>query len=111
MNPKIKTKWLKALRSGKYQQAEGTLKVVDANGKSYCCLGVLCDLYCKTKKIEWNYDWTDLLPTEVSEWAGIDTESPEVKYGKDKQLKELAWLNDTKKLNFEQIAKVIEREL
>lgn len=34
----FKTKWLKALRSGKYKQTEGYLN--DENG--YCCLGVAC---------------------------------------------------------------------
>lgn len=38
MKKSIATKWLKALRSGKIKQAEGTL--IDADG-SMCCLGVL----------------------------------------------------------------------
>jgi hypothetical protein len=40
------TKWLKDLRSGKYEQANGTLKeLVGEEEKpeySYCCLGVAC---------------------------------------------------------------------
>ena len=42
MNPYTKRKWVKALRSGEYEQAAGEL--VDGNneiGASYCCLGVL----------------------------------------------------------------------
>lgn len=42
MPAKTKAKWLKALRSGDYQQAQNTL----FDGKGYCCLGVLqkaCD--------------------------------------------------------------------
>lgn len=38
MDKKIKTAWVKALRSGKYKQANSVLY----NGKGYCCLGVLC---------------------------------------------------------------------
>ena len=38
MNPTIKAKWVAALRSGEYKQAQGHLK--DKVG--YCCLGVLC---------------------------------------------------------------------
>lgn len=38
MNPEVKTKWVTALRSGKYMQTRRKLK--DATG--YCCLGVLC---------------------------------------------------------------------
>jgi hypothetical protein len=41
MNPKYKTRWIKALRSGKYKQGVGALKT--ESGK-YCCLGVLS--YC-----------------------------------------------------------------
>lgn len=40
MNPEIKEKWLKALRSGKYQQGKNYLYIDGC----YCCLGVLCDL-------------------------------------------------------------------
>lgn len=37
MDKKLKMKWLKALRSGKYKQTTGTLH----GGDAYCCLGVL----------------------------------------------------------------------
>jgi hypothetical protein len=37
MNPKIKQKWIKALRSRKYKQGRGRLRM----GDKYCCLGVL----------------------------------------------------------------------
>lgn len=37
MPAELKAKWLEALRSGKYQQCQGTLY----NGEGYCCLGVL----------------------------------------------------------------------
>jgi len=37
--------WVKALRSGKYRQGIGVLKMVDTvNGARYCCLGVLCEI-------------------------------------------------------------------
>ena len=38
MDAKLKAKWVKALRSGRYKQGEGYLK----DGDTYCCLGVLC---------------------------------------------------------------------
>jgi hypothetical protein len=45
LDKKIKHKWLKALRSGKYEQGTGTLKSVAYDGTAtYCCLGVLCDV-------------------------------------------------------------------
>lgn len=40
MDPGIKTKWLEALRSGKYKQGQKTLQ----QGDRFCCLGVLCDV-------------------------------------------------------------------
>lgn len=40
MNPELKEKWVKALRSGNYAQGQGCLK----NAKNFCCLGVLCDV-------------------------------------------------------------------
>lgn len=51
MKKRVLTKWLKALRSGKYKQGRGTLCQIDKNGnESFCCLGVLCDLYNKEQK-------------------------------------------------------------
>lgn len=45
MNPEIKTKWLEALRSGKYKQGKNFLRIEDR----FCCLGVLCDIIDPTK--------------------------------------------------------------
>jgi hypothetical protein len=75
MKKAIAEKWVKALRSGKFEQAEGFLKRFDSNDKpSHCCLGVLCELYNntmrknkkKTISIEGIY-----LPIEVQKWAGM----------------------------------------
>lgn len=38
MDKEIKSKWLKALRSGRYKQTQTMLK----DDIGYCCLGVLC---------------------------------------------------------------------
>jgi hypothetical protein len=40
MDAEIKTKWVKALRSGKYKQGSNYLR----RGNDFCCLGVLCDI-------------------------------------------------------------------
>lgn len=40
MNADTKEKWVAALRSGQYQQAQGMLRLDD----KFCCLGVLCDV-------------------------------------------------------------------
>lgn len=41
MKPEIKARWVEALRSGRYKQGRGALRMKD---DTYCCLGVLCDL-------------------------------------------------------------------
>lgn len=46
MKETIKKRWVKALRSGAYDQAGGTLY----DGEGFCCLGVLYD-------IEYDGDW------------------------------------------------------
>ena len=40
MDAQLKAKWVEALRSGEYQQAEG--KLHDTKNNAFCCLGVLC---------------------------------------------------------------------
>lgn len=52
MDAKLKDLWLKALRSGEYEQTRETL----FDGKGYCCLGVLCDVMLNN----------DLVPAGVS---------------------------------------------
>lgn len=43
MDAQLKSKWIEALRSGNYRQADGVLRGSWGGGKfEYCCLGVLC---------------------------------------------------------------------
>lgn len=48
LKPEVKTLWLEALRSGRYEQGE---KNLERDGK-FCCLGVLCDLAVQAGVIE-----------------------------------------------------------
>lgn len=126
MNENAK-KWLKALRSGKYNQTRGHLR--DSNG--YCCLGVACDIYAKEsgEDIEWEeanhidnpiaaeaaivYQIgfkTGTLPAEVKNWLGLNSETgyifdPEEEWDEEISLTEL---NDEKKFSFDQIADFVE---
>lgn len=123
MNKIIKTKWVKALRSGKYKQGKGALK---KNG-NFCCLGVLCDLYIKEyKTAKWeekefpinkriaflhprlNIEEDAVLPMVVSKWAGLrnNTSPSNIKTSKG----DLTDLNDTS-TSFKRIATIIEKEL
>lgn len=84
MRPAVKEKWLKALKSGEYQQGTDYL----SRGDTFCCLGVLCDLY---RKIRHRGRWDDrymykvfvtrkgapgvpgYLPPAVRKWSGINS--------------------------------------
>jgi len=116
MNPVIKQKWIEALRSGEYSQAKFRLY----DGQSYCCLGVLCDLYLKENNQEWtvlsnteeNIDeyyiagQSETLPRPVRGWAGIEDSMPKTPLGTS-----LIALNDDEDYTFSLIADVIEAEL
>jgi hypothetical protein len=86
MKKKIADKWVKALRSGKYKRTKEVLCRQQENGKEYCCLGVLCDLYMKEKGGKWyaanGYPFGALkfagmeqsLPEKVRKWAGMKSD-------------------------------------
>lgn len=67
MDAGLKQKWVKALRSGKYEQARGCLK----SNNAFCCLGVLADLVgVKFDKFDypklhgWDGNYNTLLPID-----------------------------------------------
>ena len=79
MNPEVKTKWVEALRSDKYEQGFGVLRT---KTDKFCCLGVLCDLYSQehpevqfkengTGMSYFFMDRMNVLPDEVVSWAGL----------------------------------------
>ena len=78
MNPKVKSRWLAALRSGEYKQVIGALR----NGNGFCCLGVLTDLRQRELGETWrtNPDESELTSSEgyvcylspaIKEWSEI----------------------------------------
>lgn len=83
MDPMVKQLWIAALRSGEYIQGSGGLR----RGNTYCCLGVLCDIY---HKVTGNGTWTEkqfgsyysfelistYLPVSVIKWAGLLSNNP-----------------------------------
>lgn len=134
MNPNVKKLWLEALRSGEYTQAQGALCERNDDGSfSFCCLGVLCNLYLNNNpdaKGYWDFDDMDgqvlpffannregqvigVLPTEVKKWAGIEEDDPTVRI-RHKNLRKdatLSGLNDDYGYNFKIIANKIEKGL
>lgn len=111
MKPEIKARWVAALRSGDYKQGTGDLR----KGNSFCCLGVLCQIFSVETGTKWHSDGVVfnmlgedvILPREVSEWAGIQRSyNPELSNGET-----LTTINDDMGWSFEQIANAIEAEL
>lgn len=79
MREEVKNKWVKALRSGEYEQGTGKLH---KDGK-LCCLGVLCELAKEDLKDELSIyksklgyvfygEKAEVPPTEVRDWSGMD---------------------------------------
>jgi hypothetical protein len=119
MNKKIKTRWLRALRSGKYKKGVGHL---NTNDQKFCCLGVLCEIAKKDGVVEKTWGLHDImryggrdgvLPEEVVAWAGVEDCNPSVNG------RALAEHNDgyrefgveKRPKSFIQIAKLIEKYL
>lgn len=108
MNSSTKQIWINALRSGEYEQGQGSLY---EDGK-FCCLGVLTDLYIRETNQEWeeqcdnSFSFEDspcFLPPSVQEWAGLNN-SPQVGG------RSLPGLND-EGASFEELADLIEEHL
>jgi hypothetical protein len=109
MNPEIKAEWLKALRSGDYEQAEDALR----NDSGFCCLGVLCDLHAKKTGVLWDgfvyLGVADVLPHTVQEWADLPArEGGSVIIHEDEEY--LTELNDNG-VSFAVLADLIEQQL
>ena len=121
MNKKVKQKWIKALRSGKYKQGRGYLRYND----KYCCLGVIIKLYIEEHSDE---KWEKIpkrnffsfkgdhynLPKEVQDWAETSNDPPVVIKGINYTLTTMNDGNATgniKPHTFDQIADLIEKQL
>ena len=96
MKKSIRDKWVKALRSGKYQQAREELY---AEGLGHCCLGVL--RHCVTGRNKYNdKDEHTLLSLKFCDRVGL---APSMQG-------DLAALNDDGQ-SFDQIADYIQEHL
>ncbi len=117
MDSRVKHLWLDALRSGEYKQGKGSLRDTDDNGEhSYCCLGVLCDLYSKETGTKWTggnfmHGRTSFPSSEVAEWAGMDANERCGEFGDiyTEDYADLTAMNDAGGSTFAEIADVIER--
>lgn len=114
MNRKIKSDWIKNLRSGIFIQGRDRLLTYDklSNQYRFCCLGVLCNMG-KHRDERWKrksnqygmwftYDRQAFnLPHDVQYYAGLS----------DAALDRLVYMNDIKKCDFNQIANWILKNL
>lgn len=104
LDPQFKARWIKALRSGRYQQAQRTLRVkVPGAHPKYCCVGVACNLLDpkKWKATGYHFDWGDAPSSGVGDLPFLDAHT----------FSNLAVLNDEKDWDFKQIADWIEENL
>ena len=73
----IKRAQLKALRSEDYKQRR--LRLYNKGNNSFCCLGVLDDLYRKEHNMEGHpYHDDYYLDYDVVKWAGLETDNPKI---------------------------------
>ena len=108
MKTKYKRKWIKALRSGKYEQTPDYLRYQSR----YCCLGVLCDLVKEELGTDWDsreefLGCVEELPREVVELTGLPDRVGSYQ-DLENTTRSLAEDNDLGK-TFKQIANIIER--
>jgi len=98
MNPTVKLKLIKALKSGKYRQTKCQLR----NRDRFCVLGVLCNLHAQAhpdiasaQKNKNSYMGSSVtLPDKVRKWAGMSAYEVSI----------LVNLNDLHKFTFSQIS-------
>lgn len=132
MNPEIKARWVAWLRANVDKQGRGYLQQLDTSDYSpagFCCLGGLCELavqdgiiqsrsigdgqaYCVRHIAYGGMDGSDqFLPESVRLWAGLDQVDPRVSWGDPGNVEPLTYLNDQVRLDFNQIADLIEAQL
>jgi hypothetical protein len=118
MKKSIATKWVKALRSGKYKQGEGLLKNTTKNGKAeYCCLGVLsevCHIKSELEGVELPFDFYPELDldsetgTPCDDYGDISKIEVKDKKGVKRSFYNLSAANDSG-ISFKRIATWIEK--
>lgn len=109
MNPKVKAKWIAALRSGRYKQTKSVLKNMLGN----CCLGVLCETL-RVRKI-YDVEHSRYLFKDKKGYLEHSTSLPlnvRTSAGLTRPIEDrLAEMNDLDKMSFNQIADWIEKNL
>lgn len=102
--------WVKALRSGEFEQAKKCLakKNVDGPGYSYCCLGVSCEVAKKAgvRGVPSRKEMIRMgfLPNSVQKFLGVEDDNPKITKNFT-----ATTVNDIKSWSFKRIASALER--
>ncbi len=104
MDKFFKQEWIRALRSGKFEQGQQMLHNTESN--TYCCIGVLCEIVPAMARIDTEYRTTysensTEIDVDMLEYFGL---SEETQVG-------LIEMNDKEGLSFAKIADYIEENL
>ena len=118
MKPDIKERWVDALLSGDYTQGKGRLQ----RDGSFCCMGVLCDLYSKETGTPWVLSEGSLsihgasgcLPLQVRVWGALDWVTVGRNPGlvtRNGKLEPMSYLNDSEGMSFSELGLLIQEQL
>ena len=120
LKPKIKARFIEALRSNKYLQGEGRLREQD----HFCCLGVLSDLAVQDGVANWEEDVLvvgdiyskSLFPEQLLGWA-CEGNFPDLNgvtafpLPESEEARSLTYANDELEKNFSELACLVEEYL
>lgn len=110
MDKRLKTKWIKALRSGDYMQGRALLRSDHLGAtETFCCLGVLCEVAGKRRKAG-GYLFGSKIATHVLPNRSLLCEQLDGDADNSNQ-DTLIEMNDHLRRSFQQIATWIERNL
>jgi hypothetical protein len=98
----LKRKWIAALRSGEYRQAQNGLRTSDG----YCCLGVLCDI---VDPDGWSQTNVGAYRHPLGTWDGFLISISALGMERIPNQYDLAEKNDSEGWTFEQISDYIEK--
>lgn len=109
-----KEEWIAALRSDKYPQAVGGLRIINADlsVKGFCCLGVYCEVagYRRVDPLSGSFG-AYIMPNGEVETVSIPAEILKELLGQENiydKVNALIGMNDTKKKSFSEIADYLE---
>lgn len=109
LNKKLKKEWVKALRSGDYEQGKWNLcqEFPSDEGPKFCCLGVLCDIafegdWILNSEFRWEFHYKNTFACNLLKQGWVD------EIGLDVHQHTVLSVKNDHGESFEQIANYIE---